>query len=56
MIEKTWDRKDGNLWCCLVDFRKAFDTLLREKLWERQVEMGFPNEWRTGFIVCMRKW
>jgi hypothetical protein len=40
MVEKTWDSKNEELWCCFVDFRKAFDMVPREKLWARLIELG----------------
>lgn len=43
-IETTWDKKGKYLWYCFVDdFKKSFDIVLREKLWERLVEMGVPD-------------
>jgi hypothetical protein len=39
--------KDEDLWCCFVDFHKAFYTVPRKKLWERLLELGVPAEWRA---------
>jgi hypothetical protein len=47
IIEKTWDKKDEESWCYFVDFRKAFDIVPMEKLWERLTKMVFPNGWRA---------
>ena len=30
------------VFCCFVDFRKAFDTVPRDKLWGRMEELGVP--------------
>ena len=30
----------GKLYCCFIDFKKAFDTVLRHLLWQVLEEMG----------------
>jgi len=30
MIEKTWNTKDEEMWCCFADFKKAFDIVAKE--------------------------
>jgi hypothetical protein len=34
IIEKVWEKKE-EAFCCFVDFKKAFDTVPRDKLWHR---------------------
>ena len=36
------------LYCCFVDFKKAFDTVPRSELWNRMVEIGMPSEYRVA--------
>jgi hypothetical protein len=54
MIEKTWESEDKELWGYFVDFKKAFDTISREKLLERLVEIGIPSKWKAA-IYMLRK-
>ena len=37
----TWGKKCKDLWCCFVDFKKAFDTVSRESLGEVGRSEGF---------------
>ena len=41
IIEKVWEKK-GETFCCFVDFKKAFDTVPKDKLWHRMEELGVP--------------
>ena len=38
----------SNLLCCFVDFRKAFDTVPRNNLWNRVEELKVPFELRAA--------
>jgi hypothetical protein len=38
------------LYTCFVDFRKAFDTVLREKLWRVLEGIGVGRR----FLACLR--
>jgi hypothetical protein len=49
LIEQSKAKKKP-LYCCFVDFKKAFDTLPREVLW--QVLVGFRLEGR--FLRCLQ--
>ena len=40
----------SNLFCCFVDFRKAFDTVPRNNLWNRFEELKVPFELRAAVI------
>ena len=40
----------SNLFCCFVDFRKAFDTVPRNNLWNILEELNVPFELRTAAI------
>ena len=37
-------RQHGRLYACFVDFRKAFDTIPREKLWEHLSNIGIQGK------------
>ena len=41
IIEKVWYKKE-EAFCCLVDFKNAFDMVPRDKLWHRMEELGVP--------------
>ena len=47
IIEKAWEEKE-EVFCCFVDFRKAFDTVPRDKLWSRMEELGVPRHLRAA--------
>ena len=40
----------SNLFCCFVDFRKAFDMVPRNNLWNRLKEVKVPFELRAAAI------
>ena len=40
----------SNLFCCFVDFRKAFDIVPRNNLWNRLEELKVPFELRAASI------
>lgn len=46
IIEKAWEKK-AEVFCCFVDFKKAFDTVPRDKLWNRMEELGIPVHLRA---------
>ena len=46
IIEKFWEKKE-EVFCCFVDFRKAFDSVPRDKLWQRMEELGVPKHLRA---------
>ena len=48
MIEKVWDTPGAEAFCCFVDFKKAFDTVPRNKLWDRMEELEVPKELRSA--------
>ncbi|MCO5572471.1 hypothetical protein L7F22_026226 [Adiantum nelumboides] len=37
--------KDKGLYCCFVDFKKAFDMVPRENLWKNMKELQMPNKY-----------
>jgi hypothetical protein len=39
-----------NIFCCFVDFRKAFDMVPRKNLWNRLEEIKVPLELRATAI------
>jgi hypothetical protein len=40
MVERTWENQGEDLWCCFVDFHKAFHTVQWQKFQERLVGLG----------------
>eukprot|EP00245_Coleochaete_scutata_P003922 TRINITY_DN159_c0_g2_i4.p1 TRINITY_DN159_c0_g2~~TRINITY_DN159_c0_g2_i4.p1 ORF type:complete len:1129 (+),score=206.75 TRINITY_DN159_c0_g2_i4:285-3671(+) len=40
LLDKVRGKSGKKLYCCFVDFSKAFDTISREKLWMRLREIG----------------
>ncbi len=46
IIEKVWEKKE-EVFCCFVDFRKAFDSVPKDKLWQRMEELGVPKHLRA---------
>lgn len=46
LIEKRWEEKE-EIFCCFVDFKKAFDTVPRVKLWKRMEDLGIPIHLRA---------
>ena len=47
--------KAGKLYCCFVDFRKAFDTVPRAVLWQVLEELGVQNPGHHQVSVCTRQ-
>jgi hypothetical protein len=43
LIDGECDRPKGRLYCCFVDFQKAFDTVPREILWARLASLGIDG-------------
>ena len=41
-----WEKKE-EAFCCFVDFKKAFDIVLRGKLWHRMEELEVPMHLRA---------
>ena len=46
IIEKFREKKE-EVFCCFVDFRKTFDSVPRDKLWQRMEELGVPKHLRA---------
>jgi hypothetical protein len=44
---KKFGKKRKKFFCCFVDFRKAFDTVPRDKLWGRMEELRVPRHLRA---------
>ena len=47
VIEKVWGDKE-EVFYCFVDFKKAFDTTPRDKLWCRMEELEIPLHYRAA--------
>jgi hypothetical protein len=50
IIAEEFRNTKTNLFCCFVDFRKAFDMVPRKKLWNRLEEIKVPPELRDSTI------
>jgi hypothetical protein len=48
LIKKIWDKHGETAYCCFVDFKKAFDTMPRDKLWNKMEELGIPDGYRAA--------
>ncbi|XP_057862981.2 uncharacterized protein LOC131071237 [Cryptomeria japonica] len=48
LIEKIWDNQWEEAYCCFVDFKKAFDMVPKDKLWNRMEDLGIPNMYRAA--------
>jgi len=46
IIEKVGEGKE-EVFCCFVDFKKAFDMVTRDKLWSRMEELEIPLHYRV---------
>ena len=44
LIEQTRKQKGQKLYCCFVDFRKAFDSIPRDRMWEVLQECGLDGD------------
>ena len=42
----VWGDKE-EVFCCFVDFKKAFDMVPRDKLWHRMEELEIPLQYRV---------
>ena len=47
IVEKVWEDKE-EVFCCFVDFKKAFDRVPRDKLWRRMEELEIPMHYRAA--------
>ena len=50
LIELTKKKRGQKLYCCFVDFRKAFDSVPRERMWEVLEERGL-----SGIVLATLK-
>ena len=50
IISEECHNNKCNLLCCFVDFRKYFDTVPRNNLWNRLEELKVPSELRVVVI------
>ena len=46
MIEKARDLQK-NIYFCFIDYTKAFDCVVPNKLWKTLKEMGIPDDLRS---------
>ena len=43
-----------NIYFCFIDYAKAFDCLVHNKLCKIQKEMGIPDTWPASWEICMQ--
>ena len=55
IIEEECHNNKSNLFCYFVDFTKAFDTVLRNYLWNRLEEVKVPFDPRAVAIRLYEK-
>ena len=55
IIAEECRNNKSNLFCCFVDFRKAFVTVPMNNLWNRLKELKVPFELRAVAIRLYRK-
>ncbi|MCO5605801.1 hypothetical protein L7F22_059985 [Adiantum nelumboides] len=53
-MEESWLKGKG-LYCCFVDFKKAFDMVPRENLWKHMKELQVPNEYMHAIFCIYEK-
>ena len=53
-IIKTAKEFQKNIYFCFIDYAKAFDCLVHNKLWKIQKEMGIPDTWPASWEICMQ--
>ena len=50
IIAEECHNNKSDLFCCFLDFRKAFDIVPRNNLWNRLEELKVPFELRAATI------
>ena len=43
-----------NIYFCLIDYAKAFDSVDHNKLWKILKEMGYQATWPASWETCMQ--
>ena len=43
-----------NIYCCFIDYDKAFDCVDHNKLWKILKEMEYQTTWPTSWEICMQ--
>ena len=54
MMDESRLRGEALYWC-FVDFKKAFDTIPRKKLWERMEKLEVPEEYKSSVARIYEK-
>lgn len=54
LVENTRKKGKGPLFCCFVDFSKAFDSVPRALLWARLKALGLPDEFIQAIELYYR--
>ena len=44
LINKSLKKRGGRLYCCFIDYRKAFDLIDRSKLWGKLIKQGITGK------------
>ena len=42
-----------NIYCCFIDYAKAFDCVDHNKLWKILHKIGIPNTWPASWEICI---
>ena len=53
IIEKAREFQT-NIYCCFIDYTKAFDCVDHNKLWKILQEMGIPDTWPASWEIRMQ--
>ena len=53
IIEKAREFQK-NIYCCFIDYAKAFDCVGHNKLWKILKEMGIPDHLICSWEICMQ--
>ena len=43
-----------NIYCCFIDYAKAFDCVGHNKLWKILQEMGIPDHLTCSWEICIQ--
>jgi hypothetical protein len=51
LTNKTLKKRGGRLYCCLIDYRKAFDLIGRSKVWGKIIRQGITGK-KMIKVIC----
>ena len=52
----SWKKQESsrNIYFCFIDYVKAFDCVVHNKLWKILKEMGIPDHLSASWEICMQ--